>query len=719
MPSSLKELDDSQINPYLSYALTDSGIAVITLDSQDAKVNVLSSPFMHALDTVVQALAADTAVSGAVFRSAKHNNFIAGANIEELAAVDNVDDAYILARKGQSVFQQIDDLPFPVAAAVNGTCMGGGTELILACDYRLAASGGAKISLPEIKLGIYPAWGGSQRLPRLISLQAALDMILTGKTLDAGRALKTGLVDEVIPDELLAKYSIVFVEEIIRKGGAKYKRARAKNRGGLKNVLLEKNKFGREFLFKQARKNVLKSTGGNYPAPLVALEVVQRGIEGTLEDGLEIEASALGRLLTTPEHKSLVHAFYLSNRPKKQTGVDADVGLLPVESAAVVGAGVMGGGIAQLLAAKGYPVRMKDIAESCVAEGLRHAESVFNEGVKRRRIKPLEREMGMDRITGTITYTGFSQRDIVIEAVVENMEIKKAVLAEIEDYVSEDALLASNTSALSLTEMQSVLKVPERLGGMHFFNPVHRMPLVEVVRGNQTSDETVATLFDLSKKLGKTPIVVKDSPGFLVNRLLGVYLNEACVLAEEGFDFEWIDRIVKSFGMPMGPFRLNDEVGIDVSVEVAKTLAGAFGGYLEASGLLPKILGGGLLGKKSGRGFYLYKGGRSAGANTSVRQFAPGIKQVNEDEAIARMMYLMINEAARCLEEGVVQGPHEVDIGMIFGTGFPPFRGGVCKWADGIGLRRVEERLHQFEARFGKRFAPAGYLTARKSFYND
>ncbi|MCF7803970.1 MAG: enoyl-CoA hydratase/isomerase family protein [Candidatus Marinimicrobia bacterium] len=702
---------------YVTYKITESNVAVVSLDNKDARVNIFSTPFMEALEHTVQEISSRPDVKSVLIRSGKSAGFVAGANIDEIEAITDAEEAEEKSHRGQEVFQLIDELKVPTIAAINGHCMGGGTELTLACDFRLAAKESAKIALPEVKLGIFPAWGGSQRLPRLISLQTALDLILTGKTYNAYRAYKTGLVDKIVPDELIDSYPLEFAQEINNSGGKKYVKARKKKAGGFMNALLEKNPLGRAVIWSQAKKNIMKNTGGNYPAPLKALEVIKKGFSKSLEKGLEIEAREFGKLVTTQEHKNLLHVYHLNERPKKLTGVDGEPALKQIDQTAVLGAGVMGGGIAQLLAYKDYPVRMKDIDQQMVADGLKHAGSIFKKAVKKHKVSKLDKERKMELISGTVDYGGFGRADVVIEAVVEKMAVKQSVLQEVEPLLADDAIFASNTSALSISELQSVAEKPERVCGMHFFNPVHKMPLIEVVRGDQTDDKTVATIFDLSKNLSKTPIVVQDSPGFLVNRLLGVYLNEACFLAEEGYDIEWLDMIVKKFGMPMGPFRLIDEVGIDIAADVAETLGEAFGEYLESSTLLQKVHESGLLGKKAGKGFYKYKDGHSDGMNSDVRRFASGDNKGDNTEPLQRMMYLMVNEAARCLEENVVASPEDIDTGMIFGTGFPPFRGGLCRYADAEDLSKVFGKLTEYSDKYGQRFAPADYLETNSAFY--
>ncbi len=589
--------------------------------------------------------------------------------------------------------------------------------MILACDFRLAAREKAIIALPEVRLGIFPGWGGTQRLPRLISLRSALDMILTGKGYNASKAFRCGLVDKVVPDDILNDYAVKFAEEIIRTKGVKYIAARKKKARGIMEFITDKNFIGRFITLTIARQQVLKKTYGNYPAPLLAIKAMLRGLSKPLEDGLDIEARLFGEAVATDEHKNLLHIFHLSERPKKQTGVDSRVEFEEPQNIGVLGAGVMGGAIVQLLAYKDYPVRMKDIAGLMVIKGLKHAESIFSTLVKQRRLTPLEKRRKMEKISGTLSYDGFQRTQLIIEAVAEKMSIKKQVLQDIEAYMPKNAVFASNTSALSISELQMAAKNPERVCGMHFFNPVHKMPLVEVIRGTATNDKTVAVIFHLAKKLNKTPIVVRDSPGFLVNRLLGTYLNEACLLAQEGYDFQWIDVIVKKFGMPMGPFRLIDEVGIDIAEEVSRILEEAFQDRLIPSTLLTHVRQNNLLGKKGKKGFYVYRNSRRKAVNPSILKLLPGTGQENEEQVIQRMMYLMVNEAARCLEEQIISTPQDVDTGMVFGAGFPPFRGGLCKWADNVGLKSIVETLRVFNDLFGDRFTPADYLINRKTFY--
>jgi 3-hydroxyacyl-CoA dehydrogenase / enoyl-CoA hydratase / 3-hydroxybutyryl-CoA epimerase len=593
-------------------------------------------------------------------------------------------------------------------AAVDGVCLGGGTELILACDVRIASDRPeTRIGLPEIRLGIIPGFGGTTRLPRVIGLSDALGMILTGTTVSARRAQRTGLISERMHPAVL--YERARELALSLADGAKPARRRPR----LLKRVLDGTSPGRRIVLRQARRQVLRETRGHYPAPLEALRVVRRSARLPLDAALAVEAEAVGRLVVTDVSKNLLHVFRLMEAAKK-AGPPGAVPR-PVERVAVLGAGVMGGGIAQLLAYRGLDVRLKDIAADALGLGLRHARGMFDRMVRRGRIQRRDAERFMDAISPTLEYTGFATADVVIEAVVERMDVKKQVLREAEASVRPGCVLASNTSSLSISDMQSALDRPADFAGMHFFNPVHRMPLVEVIRGDATSDDTVATVLALTRRLEKTPVIVRDGPGFLVNRILAPYLNEAGWLLAEGAPVEDVDRALRRFGMPMGPLRLLDEVGLDVARHAGAVMHAAFGDRLAPPPPLTALEGTGLLGRKGGRGFYRYEGERERGVNTGVYaalSLPARRSEVAEDEIRDRMLLAMVNEAARILEEGIVAGPGDVDLGMITGTGFPPFRGGLLRWADATGLAAIERRLSELAARHGARFEPAPMIRA-------
>lgn len=695
------------------------GIAVVTLDAVDDKVNILNAGMLAALECTAGDLASRRELTAAVVISGKHGGFIAGADIHQIKGVTDAGTGEQLAREGQRIFSLWAALPFPVVAALHGHCLGGGAEFALACHYRIATAD-ATIGLPEVRLGILPGFGGSQRLPRLIPIEKALEIILTSRSVGAEEALTIGLIDRLAPAGGLLDEAIVLAREAALDASHLHA-ARKRRQRGLRRWLLEKNPVGRALLFSQARKRAEARSEGHYPAPPAVVEVVRRGLALPLEKGLELEAKELGRLIVTPVSKNLVHLFFLSQRPRKGSPVAAEPA--KVARAAVLGAGVMGGGIAQLLAARGVPVILKDIRAEAVEAGMAQARAIFRRQMQKKFGSPTRVEMkvneSMQLITGATDYDDFADVDLVVEAVVEKMSAKQAVLAEVETCLDTAAVFASNTSALSVSELQAAARYPGRVAGMHFFNPVEQMPLVEIIRGKQTDDRTQATLFDTALRLGKIPIVVADRPGFLVNRLLVAYLNEACLLAGEGVEWRSLERQAKNFGLPMGPFRLIDEVGIPIAAEVGRTVCNAFP-WLPASPLLEKAAASDLQGKKGGEGFYRYPADGKPQPNPAIggKLDLTAGRQATEGD-LRRLLLLMVNEACRCLDEAVVATPEDIDTGMVFGAGFPPFRGGLCRWADSEGLADIRRELAELAGRHGERFTPCDGLRTRPRFYSN
>ncbi len=693
----------------LTLEVSSDGVAWLVFDRPDAKVNLLTSAVMSRLDALLGEIeegAAAGRIRTVVVRSGKPATFIAGADVGEIAGVVDPEQGEMASREGQRIFRRMEQLHAPTVAAIDGICLGGGTELVLACAHRIAADRReTRIGLPEVRLGILPGFGGSVRLPRLIGFQEALGLILTGSAVNARKALRIGLVDEIVHPAILYERARSLALEAAA-GGARRKRPTL----GVGARLLNRTPPGRSLVLSQAKKRVLKETRGHYPAPLIALDTVSRTIDGPLDAAFATEAKALGRLITTDVSKNLIHVFHLMEAAKKA----APKGVPPrtAEAVGVLGAGVMGGGIAQLLASNDIAVRMKDIRADAIGTGLRHAAELFDKAVKRRRLDKREAAQAMNRIAPTLDYTGFHHVDVVIEAVVERMDIKQSVLREVESRVQSGAVLATNTSTLSVTEMQSVLMRPADFCGMHFFNPVHRMPLVEVIRGRQTGDHAVATVFALARALDKTPLIVNDAPGFLVNRVLSPYLNEAGWLVSEGVSVNAIDRALLDFGMPMGPLRLLDEIGLDVARHAAAVLYAAFGDRMKPAAALEALAETELLGRKGGLGFYRYENDREDGVNealaTKLRATVSAATiELDAHTIRERCVLAMVNEAARVLEDGVVASPGDVDLGMITGTGFPPFRGGLLRWADTLGTERLLQRLEELESAHGARFAPA------------
>jgi 3-hydroxyacyl-CoA dehydrogenase/enoyl-CoA hydratase/3-hydroxybutyryl-CoA epimerase len=689
--------------------LDEDGLATLTFDLPGEKVNKFSRAATRELAEMLLRLDREPRVRALLIRSGKPDVFIAGADVKEFLSTPS-DEAQDVVRAVQALFEQLAHLPYPTVAAINGACLGGGTELALACDYRLMSdSKKALIGLPEVKLGIFPAWGGCTRLPRVVGLQKALDLILTGRTLDARRAQKMGLVDAAIPSPIFDERARAFARG---KLGEPKPRERRGDRG-IADLALEGNPLGRKVVFAKARQTLMKQTDGRYPAPVEALAVIEEGYGKPVSVGLELEARHIANVFGGPVQKNLLGLFFLTEEVKKETGVD-DPSVRPrsVTRVGVLGAGLMGGGIAQLAADKGLPARMKDIEPKALAHGFGAAAAIWREKAKKRRIPPREISAKMALLSGTLDYTGFARCEVTIEAVVEKLGVKRSVLAEWEARVPDSAIFASNTSTLPITEIAAGSRVPSRVVGMHFFNPVHRLPLVEVIRGRETSKETVATVFALAKTLGKTPIVVKDSPGFLVNRILAPYLAEAVRLVQEGARIEDVDGAMKEFGMPVGPVALLDDVGLDVCVKAAEVLVAAFPERMKPANQA-SLVAEGRLGRKSGKGFYEYDAPGGKRGEPSKDAYRALDVEPKEDppftptEIEDRLVLPMINEAAYCLDEGVVSKASKLDLAMIFGTGFPPFRGGLLRHADEVGLPEVAAKLARLAERLGPRFAPS------------
>ncbi|HSB35279.1 MAG TPA: 3-hydroxyacyl-CoA dehydrogenase NAD-binding domain-containing protein [Thermoanaerobaculia bacterium] len=701
--------------PSFRFALEPDGLGLLFFDTPGEKVNKYSAVVLKELDGFLDGLAQRTELKALLLVSSKPDIFIAGADVNEIATAP----AALVAegvRFGQKVFGKLANLPYPTVAAIDGACLGGGCETALAMDWRLASdSKKTRIGLPEIKLGILPAWGGSTRLPRIVGLTGALDIILAGKTVDGKRARRMGLVDEVIPQPIL-------LEEAKKYARSKFgtpKRSNAGAGGGPPRArpatTLEKllESLGAGIVFRKAKAAVLKETKGHYPAPLEALEVVRKGFGAPLERGLRAEVEGVSKLVGTPVMRNLVNLFFRMEEVKKETGVRRGVKPRTVRRIGVLGAGVMGGGIAQLAADTGFPARMKDIRAEPLAGGFAQAAKIWKEQLKKRRMTKGEFASKMALLSGTLDYTGFSTCDVTIEAVLEKLSVKQVVLREWEGVVPETAIFASNTSTLPIAGIASAAARPERVVGMHFFNPVHKMPLVEVIYGEKTAPQVTATIFDLARRMGKTPVVVKDAPGFLVNRILAPYLGEAVRLLLEGADPAAVDRAARDFGMPVGPFELLDDVGIDVATKGAETLSGTWPERIPADPAFGKMVGAKRLGRKSGKGFYLYEGDHRKGSDPSVFAdlgLSSPSKGFSASQIEERLLLPMVNEAAFCLADGIVESPAKLDLAMIFGTGFPPFRGGLCAWADSLGAGAVVDGLERLVASKGTRFAPAPLL---------
>lgn len=636
-------------------------VALIHFDHPDKAANIIDAPFFDELETALRAVRR-LQMKGLVFLSAKPSVFVAGADLSSLGTMRG-EALEAVAERGQRVFDEIAGLGIPTVAAIHGACLGGGLELALACTRRIASDDArTTIGLPEVQLGILPAWGGSTRLPRLIGLRRALDHILKGKAVPAKAALRLALVDEVVPKERLRDRALALL---------------AKEPHRRKHFPFSNHRVTAAVLRAITKRRLLRQTRGHYPAPLLANEVVTRGAAGSLPESLRREREALVTLAETSAARNLMRLFFLQEDAKRfrhDESIDPKM-LAPIARTSVVGAGVMGSGIAQAFAAKGLPVILSDLDATRVAAGVKQVRGLFDEAVRRRILGKHEAGRRFDLLTPTGTPVPLHRCDLVVEAAVEDLSIKKRIFADLCARSAPTTLLATNTSALPISELALAEGVthPERILGLHFFNPVSRMKLVEVIVTAHTSGEAVERALALVRSLGKVPVVVKDAPGFLVNRILMPYLIEAGHLAGSGVPVEVIDEAMLGFGMPMGPLRLLDEIGLDVAAHVAGTMSQAFGDRFAIPAVLRERLDAGALGRKKGRGFYRYEKGEEI-------PDGPGAKDRTEIAAGAiaeRLVALMREEACRVLDEGIVSRPDDIDLAMILGTGFPPFRGGL------------------------------------------
>jgi 3-hydroxyacyl-CoA dehydrogenase / enoyl-CoA hydratase / 3-hydroxybutyryl-CoA epimerase len=680
----------------------ESGVLVLTLDVPGEKLNTLGKGMIDEFEQLLSEVEKDPSVSAVVLRSGKPDGFIAGADIKEFTRIGSAEEGEALSRAGHAIFGRLEGCRVPVVAAIHGTCLGGGTELALACRYRVASDDPkTAIGLPEVMLGLVPGAGGTQRLPRLAGLATALDLILTGRTLKAPRALKAGLVDEVCPAPILLA--------VAKKAalGLADGSLRPRRRGiGLQERLL------RPVIFSKARSSVLLKTGGHYPAPLEAVEVVKRGTATSLAEGLKLEAGAFGRLAVGDVSRSLVSVFFATQEIRKDAGYPDGTPAVDVGKLGVLGAGLMGAGIAGAASDVGVSVRMKDATHDALGRGLKHVRGVWDERLKRRSLTRLQVAERMDRVSPSLDYSGFRRADLVIEAVFEDLELKRRVLAEAEAATREGCVYATNTSSIPIGEIAKGCRRPAQVIGMHFFSPVHKMPLLEIVVTPETSLTAIATAATFGRRIGKHVIVVRDGPGFYTSRALAAYMNEATWMLEEGAGVPELDSAMTSFGFPVGPVTLLDEVGIDVGAKVAKVMHHHLGERFSPPPSMGRLLADGRLGRKAKRGFYTYDGGKKR-VDESVYALLPGgstRSPVDARDAQERLVFAFLNESVLCLQEGILRSPRDGDVGAIFGLGFPPFLGGPFRYLDHLGARFVHERMEKLQARFGERFRPAPML---------
>jgi len=703
----------------LTWVVRD-GIAVVTLDTADASVNVISRSVKDEMYGMLTALERDASVRAVAFFSGKRDNFIAGADIEEFVRVQTAADAEQLSRDGQAMLDRVAGFPKPIVVGIHGACLGGGLEFALACHYRVATDHPkTQLGLPEIQLGILPGAGGCQRLPRLIGARAALDIILAGKSERAAKAFRLGIVDELVPPSILQDVTLAAARRLANRGPF-----RRKHPGGLVGLLLDRNPLGRLLVFRMAGKQVLAQTRGNYPAPLAALEAVRYGLSRGMTAGLQREAQLFGELAVSDVSRKLVQIFFATTALKKDFGIPDPPTPVDIKRLAIVGSGFMGAGIAGTAVAQaGVDVRMKDADLPRVAKGIAVARGILDERLARRRITRYEHTRLVALLSGGNTYAGFGGAELVIEAVFEELSVKQQVLKECETVLPERAVFASNTSTIPIAHIAEASRRPEQVIGMHFFSPVARMPLLEVIPSARSAPQTIATAVAFGRRMGKTAIVVKDSPGFWINRILGPYMNEAAHLLLSGVGPVEIDSALVQYGFPVGPITLLDEVGLDVAQHAGEVLQAAFGDRLAPPPALAALVKDGRLGRKAGRGFFVYHDGKKGGVDPTVYPLL-GVQPnggIPAPEIVQRLTLAMVNEAARATGEGVVRSPRDGDIGAIFGFGFPPFRGGPLRAVDDLGADRVYAELARLADRLGPRFAPCEVIVeqarARTRFY--
>ena len=683
----------------------NQNVARIIFDLENEKVNKLSFEILKEFDEKLNIIKDDSSIKALVIDSAKKDIFIAGADIKEIEKLKDEKEVYDSLMEVHQIFNKLENLKIPTIAYINGACMGGGLELALACKYRVITTNPkTKLAFPEIKLGIFPGFAGTIRAPKIIGLVAALDLILTGKTIDAKKAYKLNLAD-IIFDDAQKEFML---DDFIKKAiyGTIEKR--------IDFNLLNYAPLN-EIVFNKTLKGLLNKVNKDFQAPFVALEVIRATINKEFEDSIKVEAREFAKLAITKESKNMIKLFFLFEKLNKNFEKTQN----PISNAVVLGNGVMGKGIIWLFSKYLNDVRIKIRDISHANEIIKDVSKIYDYLIKSRKMTKNEVDFKLNKISYTDKFNGFKNFDFIIEAIIEDEETKKDTYKQIENIVNENAIIATNTSSISIEKLASEIKNKENFLGVHFFNPVNLMPLVEVIPTSNTSKETINKVFELLITAGKTPILVGDCAGFIVNRILLPYLNEAAFILEEGSKIEKIDALIKDFGMPMGPFTLADTVGIDIGYKVAKILNEAYGSRMPIASIIEKMNDAKLLGLKTKAGFYEYDG-KDKYVNTHVTSMIQNNTKIFEDEQIVqRCIYIMINEASRCLEENIVSDASIIDFAMITGTGFPAYKGGLLSYANDIGLKNILESLRTFEKEYGSRFTPSNLLIKLVEEYED
>ena len=716
-------------SPYALNTEIANGIAVITIDLPGESVNKFNRAVKDEFVALFDRLERDLNVKAAVLISGKKDSFIAGADIEEFLKIKSAAEAERLSHEGQLLLDSIQAHRTPLIVAIHGACMGGALEFAIAAHYRIATEHPKTLlSLPEVQIGLIPGAGGTQRLPRLIGVRAALDMILTGKSVRAKKAMQIGLIDELVHPSILRKIAIQRAHEI-----AEGTRKHEKHSGGVAGFLLDENPAGRRVVLRKAREETMKKTRGHYPAPLAAMDAVAAGYSGGPSHGYREESRLFGEMAMTPVCRQLIHIFFATTALKKDPGVELPVGspppeIMPVGKVGILGAGFMGAGIASVALQQGTLVRMKDADNGRVAKGFAAVRDVLKERLTKRQITRVEFSDLMSLLGGTTDYSGFASVDLVIEAVFEDLAVKHQVLREVEAELRPSAIFASNTSTIPIGRIAEASGRPGRVLGMHFFSPVHKMPLLEVITTDATDTDVTASVVAYGKKLGKTVIVVRDGPGFYVNRILTPYINEAGRLLDQGAAVDSIDNALLDFGFPVGPITLVDEVGLDVGSKAGKIMYEAFGERFAPPSSMQAVVASGRFGRKAKKGFYVYdeEGKKGDVDQTVYALLASGARETSSTsgtqvqtraqipalEIQQRTVLPMLNEAARCLAENIIRAPRDGDIGAVFGIGFPPFRGGPFRYMDSLGIAEVVKQLEELNDRFPGRYEPAELLVS-------
>lgn len=686
-------------------------IALLTFDDPHKGANVLSSHVLAELSAHLDALEKRTDLAGLVIRSGKPGSFIAGADLREFAASFNAPRSQVLemCNRGRTLFQRLSMCPFVTVAAIDGICVGGGAELAIWCDRRVMAdTPKTQYGFPEVKLGLFPGWGGTARASRMIGLPNAVELVTTGENIDARAASKLGLATDVVPPEGIQAAAIQLVRSEQRS--KQYLEDRKLWNGP---VDIDETELG--FLGATASALIQQQTKGQYPAPMAALEVMLGSAGQDIDAAGAAEAEGMTALFGTPVNRALINVFFLSDRNKKDPGVDKhDVKPRPIKSVAVIGSGIMGQGIVAANLKRDFPVALADAVPAALQAGVQKILEEVSYNKQTKAPDPQKAFKYAALLNATTTDAELTASDLVIEAVVENPEVKRQVFARLEPVMHADASLASNTSTIPITQLAQGLKRPKNFCGIHFFNPVRKMPLVEVIRGRETSDETIATAVAYAKAIGKSPIVVNDGPGFLVNRLLLPYMNEAIELILDGAEISAVDKAARNFGMPMGPITLFDVVGLDTAFYAGRVMYDAFPERIVVSPVVPALIRSGRLGQKSGAGFFAYQKGKDRGepdpALTPILQpMIRGEQKFKESELQARLFLPMLLEATRVLQDKIVRDPRDVDLGLIYGLGFPPFKGGLLFWADTLGAKKILEMLEPLQS-LGPRWKPTPML---------